>query len=138
MATKKATKKDAPKVSTKKVMTPEEKAAKKKARLEAIKNRPAEQRPNSKSIDVIFGANGTKVTNYGHPVKVGGTYMGVLVTSVVTDAEGNVIGTSTTFVPGELTIKSKKNHGNFSKPKHKKGQVEEEDSDEVGDIPDED
>lgn len=138
MATKKATKKDAPKASTKKVMTPEEKAAKKKARLEAIKNRPAEQRPNSKSIDVIFGANGTKVTNYGHPVKVGGTYMGVLVTSVVTDAEGNVIGTSTTFVPGELTIKSKKNHGNFSKPKHKKGQVEEEDSDEVGDIPDED
>ena len=138
MATKKATKKDAPKASTKKVMTPEEKAAKKKARLEAIKNRPAEQRPNSKSIDVILGANGTKVTNYGHPVKVGGTYMGVLVTSVVTDAEGNVIGTSTTFVPGELTIKSKKNHGNFSKPKHKKGQVEEEDSDEVGDIPDED
>lgn len=138
MATKKATKKDAPKASTKKVMTPEEKAAKKKARLEAIKNRPAEQRPNSKSLDVIFGANGTKVTNYGHPVKVGGTYMGVLVTSVVTDAEGNVIGTSTTFVPGELTIKSKKNHGNFSKPKHKKGQVEEEDSDEVGDIPDED
>jgi hypothetical protein len=138
MATKKATKKDAPKASTKKVMTPEEKAAKKKARLEAIKNRPAEQRPNSKSIDVIFGANGTKVTNYGHPVKVGGTYMGVLVTSVVTDAEGNVIGTSTTFVPGELTIKSKKNHGNFSKPKHKKGQVEEEDSDEEGDITGED
>ena len=138
MATKKATKKDAPKASTKKVMTPEEKAAKKKARLEAIKNRPAEQRPNSKSIDVIFGANGTKVTNYGHPVKVGGTYMGVLVTSVVTNAEGNVIGTSTTFVTGELTIKSKKNHGNFSKPKHKRGQVEEEDSDEVGDIPDED
>ena len=138
MATKKATKKDAPKASTKKVMTPEEKAAKKKARLEAIKNRPAEQRPNSKSIDVIFGANGTKVTNYGHPVKVGGTYMGVLVTSVVTDAEGNVIGTSTTFVPGELTIKSKKNHGNFSTPKHKKGQVEEEDSDEEGDITGED
>lgn len=138
MATKKATKKDAPKASTKKVMTPEEKAAKKKARLEAIKNRPAEQRPNSKSIDVIYGANGTKVTNYGHPVKVGGTYMGVLVTSVVTDAEGNVIGTSTTFVPGELTIKSKKNHGNFSKPKHKKGQVEEEDSDEDGDITGED
>ena len=138
MATKKATKNDAPKASTKKVMTPEEKAAKKKARLEAIKNRPAEQRPNSKSIDVIFGANGTKVTNYGHPVKVGGTYMGVLVTSVVTDAEGNVIGTSTTFVPGELTIKSKKNHGNFSKPKHKKGQVDDEDSDEDGDITDED
>lgn len=138
MATKKATKKDAPKASTKKVMTPEEKAAKKKARLEAIKNRPAEQRPNSKSIDVIFGANGTKVTNYGHPVKVGGTYMGVLVTSVITDAEGNVIGTSTTFVPGEITIKSKKNHGNFSKPKHKKGQVEEEDSDEEEELTGED
>ena len=30
-----------------------EKEAKRKARMEALKNRPAEQRPNSKQIDVI-------------------------------------------------------------------------------------
>lgn len=130
MATKKASKKEAPKGATKKAMTPEEKAAKKKARLEAIKNRPAEQRPNSKSIDVIPTDNGGKVVNYGHPVKVGKTHIGVLVTSVAYDANGNVISTSTTFVPGEITIKSKKNHGNFAKPKHKKGQADEEDEDD--------
>ena len=38
---------------TKKAMSEEEKAAKKKARMEAIKNRPAGQRCNSKQIDVI-------------------------------------------------------------------------------------
>lgn len=135
MATKekKAAKKEAPakEVKNKKAaQTPEEKAAKRKARMEAIKNRPAEQRQNSKSIDIIPGANGTKVTNYGHPVKVGKTHLGVLVTSVATDAEGNVISTSTAFVPGELTIKSKKNHGNFSKPKHKRGEEEEADEDD--------
>lgn len=140
MATKKTPKKDAPKASGKKVMTPEEKAAKKKARLEAIKNRPAEQRQNSKSIDVIPTADGGKVINYGHVVKVGKVHMGVLVTSVAYDANGNVISTSTTFVPGELTIKSKKNHGNFAKPKNKKHADEEaeEDEDEDGDAEDED
>lgn len=138
MATKenKANKKETPAPAAKEAnnnkkatQTPEEKAAKRKARMEAIKNRPAEQRQNSKSIDIIPGANGTKVTNYGHPVKVGKTHLGVLVTSVATDAEGNVLSTSTAFVPGELTIKSKKNHGNFSKPKHKRGEEEEADED---------
>ena len=139
MATKKNAK-ATPAKEAKKVMTPEEKAAKKKARLEAIKNRPAEQRQNSKTIDVIPTENGGKVLNYGHPVKVGGTYIGVLVTSVAYDAKGNVICTSTTFVPGELTIKSKKNHGNFAKPKNKKHADEEAeiDVDEDGDAEDED
>ena len=139
MATKKNAK-ATPAKEAKKVMTPEEKAAKKKARLEATKNRPAEQRQNSKTIDVIPTENGGKVLNYGHPVKVGGTYIGVLVTSVAYDANGNVICTSTTFVPGELTIKSKKNHGNFAKPKNKKhaGEEAEEDEDEDGDTEDED
>ena len=136
MATKKNAK-ATPAKEAKKVMTPEEKAAKKKARLEAIKNRPAEQRQNSKTIDVIPTENGGKVLNYGHPVKVGGTYIGVLVTSVAYDANGNVICTSTTFVPGELTIKSKKNHGNFAKPKNKK-HAGEEVEDEDGDAEDED
>jgi hypothetical protein len=109
----------------------ETKAAKRKARLEAIKNRPAGQRANSKSIDVIEGANGTKVTNYGHVVKAGNVNLGVLVTSVATDAEGNILSTSTTFVAGEITIKAKKGHGNFSKPKHRAHG--EEDEEEAGD-----
>lgn len=133
MATKKAPKKNAPKASGKKAMTPEEKAAKKKARLEAIKNRPAEQRQNSKSIDVIPTADGGKVINYGHVVKVGKIHMGVLVTSVAYDAKGNVISTSTTFVPGELTIKSKKNHGNFAKPKNKKGSAQDDEDEDADD-----
>ena len=87
MATKKNAK-AAPAKEAKKGMTPEEKAAKKKARLEAIKNRPAEQRQNSKTIDVIPTENGGKVLNYGHPVKVGGTYIGVLVTSFAYDTKG--------------------------------------------------
>lgn len=131
MATKKAQKKEAPKAAAgkKAAMTPEEKKAKREARMQAIKNRPAEQRQNSKTIDIIPGQNGTKVVNFGHVVKVGGIHHGVLVTSVSYDAEGNVIGTSTAFIPGELTIKSKKNHGNFAKPKHKKGAASEEDED---------
>ena len=36
----------------------DEKAAKRKARMEALKNRPAEQRANSKQIDVIPTENG--------------------------------------------------------------------------------
>lgn len=127
MATKKAPKKEAPKA--KEAMTPEEKAAKKKARQEALKNRPAGQRQNSKSLDVIPTENGGKVMNYGHQVKAGRVTLGILVTSVAYDANGNVIGTSTTFVPGDLAIRGKKGHGNFAKTKHKKG--EEEDTDEA-------
>ena len=52
---------------TKKAMSAEEKAAKKKARMEAIKNRPAGQRCNSKQIDVIETENGT-VETWGYPV----------------------------------------------------------------------
>ena len=44
----------------------EKKAAKRKARLEAIKNRPEGQRPNGKQIDVIETGNGV-VKNYGYP-----------------------------------------------------------------------
>ena len=38
-----------------------EKEAKRKARQEALKNRPAEQRPNSKQIDVIAINDKSKV-----------------------------------------------------------------------------
>lgn len=145
MATKKSTKKaasaeekKAAPVSKKTKMTPEEKAAKKKARMEAIKNRPAGQRPNSKQVDIIDLGNGSKVLNFGAPVRKVGT----LVTSVALDGEGNVVSTAVTLIPG-VTVKSKKGHGTF-KPgapgmgKGSKAEEAEEDSDdEEGDSEDE-
>ena len=87
-------------------MTPEEKAAKRKARMEAIKNRPAVQRPNSKQIDVIELANGSKVLNFAAPVRKHGS----LVTSVALNADGEVVSTSVVMVEG-VSPKSKKGHG---------------------------
>lgn len=133
MATKKAKKEEPAKAAKANKMSAEEKAAKRKARMEALKNRPAGQRPNSKQIDVIETENGT-VRNYGHVVKAGGTILGVMVTSVAFNANGEVVGTSVTFVPGNVTIKAKKGHGNFSKPKSRK----EEEADEDEETDDED
>lgn len=89
-------------------MTAEEKAAKRKARMEAIKNRPEGQRPNSKQIDIIDLGNGGKVLNFGSPVRKVGT----LVTSVAVDAEGNVVSTAVTLVAG-VSPKVKKGHGSL-------------------------
>lgn len=121
MATKKSTKKAAPAeekkakkaapaapAAKKTKMTAEEKAAKRKARMEALKNRPAGQRPNSKQVDIIDLGNGSKVLNFGAPVRKVGT----LVTSVALDGEGNVVSTAVTLIPG-VTVKSKKGHGTF-------------------------
>lgn len=119
----------AKKQEKKKAMTAEEKAAKKKARLEAIKNRPAIQRPNSKQIDVFEGKD-TVVENYGYAIKSKKEYVGVLVTSVVKDKEGTILSSSVAFVPGKLTVKSKKNHGIICSPKEKKIKAEEEEIDE--------
>lgn len=60
-----------------------EKEAKRKARQEALKNRPAEQRPNSKQIDVIAINEKSEVRNYGYAVKNKEGYQGVVVTSVL-------------------------------------------------------
>ena len=68
----------------------EKKAAKRKARLEAIKNRPEGQRPNGKQIDVIETGNGV-VKNYGYPLKNKDGHQGVLVTSVLETKDGDVI-----------------------------------------------
>lgn len=97
----------------------DEKAAKRKARMEALKNRPAEQRPNSKQIDVITTENGGCVKNFGYPLKAKGQHIGVMVTSVAYDAEGNVLGSNVTFVPGDLTVKAKKGHGTIVAAKYK-------------------
>lgn len=104
---KAAPKKAEKKIETKKKkMTDEEKAAKRKARMEAIKNRPAGQRPNSKQIDVIDLGNGSKVLNFAAPVRK----HGALITSVAVNRDGEVTSTSTTFIAG-VSPKSKKGHG---------------------------
>lgn len=113
---------------TKKAMSAEEKAAKKKARQEAIKNRPAGQRCNSKQIDVIGTDNGT-VETWGYPVVAARKHIGVLTTTIVKDKGGNVISTASTWVPGDLTIKAKKGHGIITGVKPKKEKEEEEDTD---------
>lgn len=124
----------------KKAAPVDEKAAKRKARMEALKNRPAEQRPNSKQIDIIPTENGGCVKNFGYPLKANGKHIGVLVTSVAYDANGNVLSSNVALVPGDLTVKAKKNHGTIvaakykteeqkAKKKSKKAAKEEEDED---------
>lgn len=93
----KDSKKDAPKDDAK--------AQKRKARMEALKERPAVQRPNSRQFDVIDLPTG-QVLYYGNPVKK----MGTLITTVLTDAKGNPISVTTSFLPGSK-VKVKKNHG---------------------------
>lgn len=128
MATKK-TKTEAPKKSeAPKEKTNDEKAARRKARMEALKNRPVEQRPNSKQIDVIDTGNGV-VKNYGYPIKNRQGYQGVVVTSVLEDKDGKPIASSVTFVEGNLTVKVKKGHGVITSPKNKKEKGEEDNED---------
>lgn len=112
---------------TKKAMSAEEKAAKKKARQEAIKNRPTGQRCNSKQIDVIETENGT-VETWGYPVVAARKHIGVLTTTIVKDKEGKIISTSSTWVPGDLTIKAKKGHGTITGVKSKKEKEEDTDT----------
>nr|UWF93705.1 MAG: hypothetical protein [Bacteriophage sp.] len=106
-----------------------EKEAKRKARKEALKNRPAEQRPNSKQIDVIAINEKSEVRNYGYAVKNKEGYQGVVVTSVLV-TDDKPISTSVSFVPGNLTVKSKKNHGVIGSPKNKKNKEESEEESE--------
>lgn len=124
MATKK--KEDSKKKGLEKVKD-EAKEAKRKARMEALKNRPAEQRPNSKQIDVIKINEKSEVRNYGYAVKNKEGYQGVVVTSVLV-IDGKPTSTSVTFVPGNLTVKSKKGHGIICNPKAKKAKDEEEEA----------
>lgn len=124
MATKK--KEDSKKKGSEKVKD-EAKEAKRKARMEALKNRPAEQRPNSKQIDVIKINEKSEVRNYGYAVKNKEGYQGVVVTSVLV-IDGKPTSTSVTFVPGNLTVKSKKGHGIICNPKVKKAKGEEEEA----------
>lgn len=116
------------KEDTKKKVKDPEKEAKRKARMEALKNRPAEQRPNSKQIDIIkLDEDGKKVVkNFGYAIKNKEGYQGVLVTSVL-EVEGTPVNTSVAFVPGNLIVKAKKGHGTICAPKNKKAKDDEED-----------
>ena len=116
------------KEDTKKKVKDPEKEAKRKARMEALKNRPAEQRPNSKQIDIIkLNEDGKKVVkNFGYAIKNKDGYQGVLVTSVL-EVEGTPVNTSVAFIPGNLTVKAKKGHGTICAPKNKKAKDDEED-----------
>ena len=126
MATKK--KEDSKKKGSEKIKD-EAKEAKRKARMEALKNRPAEQRPNSKQIDVIKINEKSEVRNYGYAVKNKEGYQGVVVTSVLV-IDGKPATTSVTFVPGNFTVKSKKGHGIICNPKSKKDKEDAEDSED--------
>lgn len=99
-------KKAAQQAESKKNKNAEDKAAKKAARMAALKNRPEGQRPNSKQIDVIPMGDKGEVVTYGMPVRKVGT----LVTAIAKDAEGNVVGVSVTLVNG-VSPKAKKGHG---------------------------
>ena len=101
------------------------KAAKRKARMEALKNRPAEQRPNSKQIDVIKVSDNSVIKNYGYAIKNKEGHVGVLVTSVV-EVKGEAVSTSVTFIPGNLAVKAKKGHGTISGVKTKKAKGDED------------
>lgn len=116
------------KEETKKKVKDPEKEAKRKARMEALKNRPAEQRPNSKQIDIIkLDEEGKKVVkNFGYAIKNKDGYQGVLVTSVL-EVEGTPVNTSVAFVPGNFTVKAKKGHGTICAPKNKKAKDDKED-----------
>ena len=108
-----AQKKNAPKKEeTKKVdskakkeTSGDDKAAKRAARMEALKSRPAEQRPNSRQVDIIKTEGGS-VETFGYAMRKTGT----LVTAVAKNSKGEVVGVSTTFIPG-TRVKVKKNHG---------------------------
>lgn len=133
MATKKeAPKKEAATKKAKKELTAEEKAAKRKARMEAIKNRPEEQRPNGKQVDVMKFEKG-EVQTFGYPIKTRAGHLGVLVTSVVVNEKGEPVSSSIGFVPGDLTVKAKKKHGTIIAARHKKDKDAEGDEAEAED-----
>lgn len=107
-----------------------QKEEKRKARMEKLKNMPEGQRTNSKQFDVIDLGNGNTVKNFGYPVKNKDGHIGIVVTSVL-EAKETPVSTSVTFIPGKLTIKTKKGHGSLVNPKNKKkGKKEKEEVEE--------
>ena len=69
------------------------------------------------------------IMNFGYAVKNKEGYQGVVVTSVLV-TEGKPVSTSVAFVPGNLTVKSKKGHGVICSPKNKKDKNEESETED--------
>ena len=101
----------------------DDKAAKRAARMAALKDRPAEQRPNSKQVDIISSET-CSVETFGYPIRKTGT----LAVSVLKDAKGNPVGIASTFIPG-TRVKVKKNHGNIIPGVAGVGKEKEDDED---------
>lgn len=128
MAKAKVKEADSKKKGTKPAADDDAKAAKKAARMEALKNRPEGQRTNSKQVDVIDLPTGGKVLTFAYPIRKTGS----LVTTVTTNKKGEEVSSSAVFIPG-VKAKSKKQHGTLVPGVAglgKKGKDEEEDEDD--------
>ena len=107
----------------------EEKMAKRKARMEALKNRPEGQRSNSKQVDVIQVSDTQVVKSYAMPIRVKRHSVGVLTTTIAMEGD-KIISVSSCFVPGNLIVRVKKGHGIIAS---QKGKGKEEDDVEEND-----
>ena len=119
--------KETKKSDNKKGKAIDDKAAKRAARLEKLKNRPEGQRENSKQIDVIPFETG-QVQVYAAPVRK----FGCIITAIALDSDGQPVSVSVTQLAG-FKPKSKKGHGTLvlGVPGVKKGKgSDEEDEDE--------
>lgn len=123
------------KEKAKKEVSSEEKKAKREARMAALKNRPEGQRPNGKQIDTIDLGNGHIANTYGYAVVAKRQHIGVLTTTIITDAKGNPISVATAWVPGDVTVKAKKGHGIITGTKKKGEKAEEEEEAEEAEAP---
>ena len=132
MAKKKETTAPAPVGAEEKAAKAAKRAAAKAKRLEALKNRPAIQRTNSKQIDVIEIEGSGKVLNFGYAIRKTGT----LITSVALNPAGEIVSTSVTLIAG-TKVKVKRGHGNVIPGLAGVGKDEKEDEDVDDEVEDE-
>jgi len=107
----------------------DDKAAKRAARMEKLKNRPEGQRENSKQVDVI-PFDGGQVQVFAAPVRK----FGCIITAIALNSDGEPVSVSVTPLGG-FKPKSKKGHGTLvlgipGVKKSKGGEEDEEDEDE--------
>ena len=125
--------KETKKPDTKKGKPVDDKAAKKAARMERLKNRPEGQRENSKQIDVI-PFDGGQIQVFAAPVRK----YGCIITAIALDSEGQPVSVSVSHLGG-FKPKSKKGHGSLvlGIPGVKKGKGEDESEEEEEEQPEE-
>ena len=125
--------KETKKPDTKKGKPVDDKAAKKAARMERLKNRPEGQRENSKQIDVI-PFDGGQIQVFAAPVRK----YGCIITAIALDSDGQPVSVSVSHLGG-FKPKSKKGHGSLvlGIPGVKKGKGEDESEEEEEEQPEE-